>query len=104
MPGPLCAAVRTTRRDLAATLGLPRTALSKGPAGLSSNSRSRLREFEQILRRLEPLAGSAVIAYSYYRAQPISEFGGRTAEALVKEGRASRVHAFLDHAESGGFA
>ena len=104
MPGPLCAAVRTSRGDLAQTLGVAKTSLSKGPTGLSRKSWSRLQEFEQILRRLEPLAGSAVIAFAYYRGQPIPEFGGRTAEALVKEGRASRVQDFLDHAESGGFA
>lgn len=102
--GPLCAAVRTTRGDLAQTLGLAKTALSQGPAGLSSKARSRLGEFQKILRRLEPLTGSAVIAFAYYRGQPIPEFGGRTAEALVKEGRASRVQDFLDHAASGGFA
>jgi hypothetical protein len=103
-PEQLCEAVRTTRKELAETLGLGKSALSKRPVELSSRSRSRLREFNQILRRLEPLAGSPEIAYSYYRAQPIPELGGRTAEALVKDGEASRVRDFLDHLGRGGFA
>jgi hypothetical protein len=43
-------------------------------------------------------------AMAWYRAQPIPAFGGRTAEALVKEGKASAVRDYLDHVAVGGFA
>jgi hypothetical protein len=41
---------------------------------------------------------------AWYRAQPIPAFGGRTAEALVKEGKAAAVRDYLDHVAVGGFA
>ena len=41
---------------------------------------------------------------AWYRAQPISAFGDRTAEALVKSGQAAAVRDYLDHLAMGGFA
>jgi hypothetical protein len=41
---------------------------------------------------------------AWYRAQPIPAFGGRTAESLVKEGKASVVRDYLDFAALGNFA
>ena len=43
-------------------------------------------------------------AMAWYRAEPIAAFGGRTAESLVKEGKAAAVRDFLDHIATGGFA
>lgn len=100
----LCESLRTTRDDLAKTLGLLRQGVS-GPAETQPLPvRKRLNEFAQILARLEPMTGNAVLAYSYYRAQAIPEFGGRTAEARVKESKASEVREYLEHVDSGGFA
>lgn len=48
--------------------------------------------------------GSAQKARFWYRAEPIPAFGGRTAEALVNEGKAADVRDFLDHIAVGGFA
>ena len=41
---------------------------------------------------------------AWYRAEPIAEFGGRTAESLVKDGKATAVRDYLDHVALGGFA
>ena len=41
---------------------------------------------------------------AWYRAEPIPAFGGRTAEALVDQGRASEVRSYLDQVALGGFA
>ncbi len=41
---------------------------------------------------------------AWYRAQPLPAFGDRTAEALVKEGKATAIREYLDHMAVGGFA
>jgi hypothetical protein len=43
-------------------------------------------------------------AYAWYRAQPLPSFGDRTAESLVREGRAADVLAYLDRIAEGGYA
>lgn len=100
----MCHALRTTPEDLAETLGLGRLALSHAHELQPSSVSERLGEFAQILERLESMTGNAVMAYAYYRAQGIPEFGGRTAEGLVREGKACQVRRYLDHVEGGGFA
>jgi large subunit ribosomal protein L7/L12 len=61
-------------------------------------------EEREILHRIERWAGSTQKARFWYRAEPIPAFGGRTAEALVNEGKAADVRDFLDHIAVGGFA
>ncbi len=58
----------------------------------------------EILHRIEGWAGTPQKARFWYRAEPIPAFGGRTAEALVNEGKAADVRDFLDHIAVGGFA
>ena len=41
---------------------------------------------------------------AWYRAEPIPAFGGRTAESLVKDGKAAAVRDYLDGVALGGFA
>jgi hypothetical protein len=65
---------------------------------------SRLREMSEILHRITPWAGSLGQALAWYRSEPLPEFGGRTAESLVKSGKAAAVRDFLDHIALGGFA
>ncbi len=65
---------------------------------------NRLREMLEIVDRISGWAGGRDQAMSWYRAQPIPAFGDRTAEALVKEGRAAEVRDYLDHIALGGFA
>ena len=61
-------------------------------------------EEREILHRIERWAGSPQKARFWYRAEPIPAFGGRTAEALVNEGKAADIRDFLDHIAVGGFA
>jgi hypothetical protein len=41
---------------------------------------------------------------AWYRAEPIPAFGGRTAESLVKDGKADAVRDYLDSVALGVFA
>jgi hypothetical protein len=58
----------------------------------------------EIVSRIAAWAGGRRQAMAWYRAQPISAFGGRTAESLVKGGQARALHEYLDHLGTGGFA
>ena len=58
----------------------------------------------EIISRVTQWAGGKEQAMAWYRAQPIAAFGGRTAEALVKDDKAGAVRDYLDHLAVGGFA
>ncbi|NPU63962.1 DUF2384 domain-containing protein [Bradyrhizobium sp. 83012] len=58
----------------------------------------------EIIHRISDWAGGEEAATFWFRSEPLPAFGGRTAEALVKEGRAETVRNFLDHVALGGFA
>lgn len=93
-----------SKTQLAETAGLASESLFKSSRNRSRKTQSRLREMLEIVGRVEGWAGGPQQAMSWYRAQSIPAFGGRTAEALVKEGRAVAVRDYLDHVAIGGFA
>ena len=93
-----------SKTQLAETAGIASESLFKSARNRSRKTQSRLREMLEIVERVEAWAGGQQQAMSWYRAQPIPAFGGRTAEALVKEGRAVAVRDYLDHVALGGFA
>ena len=43
-------------------------------------------------------------AFAWFRAQPLPSFGDKTAENLVKEGRAQAVKDYLSRIAEGSFA
>lgn len=57
-----------------------------------------------IVSRIADWAGGEKQAMAWYRAEPFPAFGGRTAESLVKDGKATAVRDYLDHVATGGFA
>jgi hypothetical protein len=65
---------------------------------------TRLQEMLEIVSRISAWAGGKEQALAWYRAEPIPAFGSRTAESLVKEGKAAAVRDYLDHVATGGFA
>ena len=58
---------------------------------------------QDIVRRIADWAGGEQQAIAWYRFEPLPAFGGRTAETLVKEGKAAAVLGYLDHIALGGF-
>jgi hypothetical protein len=93
-----------SKTQLAETVGLGREALYKTTRLRASKTQGRLREMLEIVSRVSAWAGGKQQAMAWYRAQPIPAFGGRTAEHLVKSGKASAVRDYLDHIAMGGFA
>jgi hypothetical protein len=95
---------RMSRVQLAATAGLSRDTVYK-PARLDGpKAQNRMREMLEILARISDWAGGDDQAMAWYRAQPLPEFGGRTAESLVKEGRATDVRDYLDYIALGNYS
>jgi Protein of unknown function (DUF2384) len=90
--------------QLAETVGLKRETFYKASRARAPKTQARMREMLEIISRVLAWAGGKDQAMAWYRAQPIPEFGGRTAEALVKSGRAAAVRDYLDHIAMGGFA
>jgi hypothetical protein len=71
---------------------------------LDKAAQTRLQEMLEIVSRISAWAGGKEQAVAWYRAEPIPAFGSRTAESLVKEGKAAAVRDYLDHVATGGFA
>ncbi|MGO9422356.1 MbcA/ParS/Xre antitoxin family protein [Roseiarcus sp.] len=93
-----------TKKQLAETVGLAPEALYKTSRLQAAKTQSRLREMNEILRRVSAWSGGPMQAMAWYRAEPIPAFGGRTAESLVKSGQAAALRDYLDSIALGGFA
>jgi hypothetical protein len=100
----LSVALHVTKTELARAFGLSRDAVSKSSRLGARSTQSRLRDVVEIINRVQPWAGSIAQAFAWYRSQPLPSFGDRTAEDLVKEGRAEAVKAYLSRIAVGGYA
>lgn len=96
--------LRVTKSELAAAIGLSRDAVSKTARANSPSVQARLRDMLEILNRVLPWAGTELIAFAWYRSQPLPSFGDLTAEDLVQAGRAEAVKAYLSRIAEGGYA
>ncbi|MDQ0391774.1 MbcA/ParS/Xre antitoxin family protein [Labrys monachus] len=93
-----------SKSQLAETIGLRPETLQRVSRAVAARTQSRVTEMLEIVARIAAWAGSERQAMAWYRAEPLPAFGGRTAESLVKEGRAGAVRDYLDHIALGGFA
>src|SRR5712691_6816803 len=95
---------RMSKVQLAETVGLRPETFQRVRRVVAHKTQSRVKEMLEIVGRVADWAGGKDQAMAWYRAEPIPAFGGRTAECLVKEGRAAAVRDYLDHVAVGGFA
>lgn len=100
-PGRIAEALRTTKDEVARTVGLGRDAVMRPDRVASAKTQKRLREMVEILNRVEPRFGSSLIAYAWYRSEPLAGFGGLTAMQLVRDGQAADVMDYIDAVEAG---
>ncbi len=103
-PRRIAEALHTTQEEVARSTGLGRDALMRKDRVASPRTQTRLREMVEILNRLAPRFGSDLVAFAWYRSEPLPGFGGLTAMALVREGRAAEVMEYLDAVDDGVFA
>jgi len=102
--GRVADAFSMTKGQLAETAGLGAAALAKSARALAPRTQGRVTEMLEIINLVKEWAGGTRQAMAWYRAQHIPALDGRTAEALVKDGRAAAVRSYLDHLALGGYA
>lgn len=103
-PKKIADAFRTTSEEIARTAGLGKDAVQRRERVRSDKTQRRLREMVEIVNKVEPRFGSALMAYAWYRSEPLPGFSGRTAMQLVREGRADEVLDFIDAVDAGIYA
>jgi len=103
-PRKIAAALRTSTEEIALTVGLGKDALQRRARISSGKTQRRLRELVEVLNKVERRFGSELMAYAWYRSEPLPGFDGRTAMQLVQEGKAQRVLEYIDAVDAGVFA
>ena len=93
-----------SKAQIAETTGISLETFYRPDRVTSPKAQARLKEMLEIVARVESWAGGKDQAMAWYRAEPIVAFGGRTAEAIVKDGKAAALRDYLDHVALGGFA
>ncbi|BDA87259.1 hypothetical protein Sa4125_48010 (plasmid) [Aureimonas sp. SA4125] len=95
-PAKIANAFRTTSEEVARTAGLGKDAVQRKDRVRSGRTQRRLREVVEIINKVEPRFGSALISYAWYRSEPLPGFSGQTAMQLVRGGRAEDVLDYID--------
>ena len=103
-PRKIAAVLRTSTEEIALTVGLGKDALQRRTRIGSDKTQRRLRELVEVLNKVEPRFGSELMAYAWYRSEPLPGFDGRTAMQLVQEGKAQQVLEYIDAVDAGVFA
>lgn len=96
--------LQVTKTQLAQMLGLSAESLRRRTREQATPQQTRLRDFVEIINRVQPWAGTDAKASAWYRSQSLPPFGGLTAERLVKDGKAEAVKRYLDQIAEGGYA
>lgn len=100
-PRKIAAALRTTSDEVARTAGLGKDAVQRKDRLGSVRTQRRLREMVEVLNKVEPRFGSALMAYAWYRSEPLPGFSGLSAMQLVRQGRADEVLDYIDAVDAG---
>ncbi|MBB4226512.1 DUF2384 domain-containing protein [Rhizobium mongolense] len=100
-PRKIADAFRTTREEIARTAGLGKDAIQRKDRIRSVKTQRRLRQMIEIVNKVEPRFGSGLMAYAWYRCEPLSGFSGQTAMQLVRDGRSDEVLDHIDAVDAG---
>lgn len=103
-PRNIAAILRTSAEEIAMTVGLSKDALQRRTRVHSDKTQRRLRELVEVLNKVAPRFGSDLMAYAWYRSEPLQGFDGRTAMQLVQEGKAQQVLEYIDAVDAGVYA
>ena len=92
-------ALRIDTQTLARQAHVHRNTVSRAPA--SRGIQDYLRESLRVIKAATDLNGDLNTALFWYRNEPLAEFGYRTAETLVSEGRADDLLRFVSSLDAG---
>jgi hypothetical protein len=101
VPSKIAEAFRTTSEEVARTAGLGRDAVLRKDRIRSDKTQRRLREMVEVINKVEPRFGSILMAYAWYRSEPLPGFSGQTAMQLVRSGRVDDVLDYVDAVDAG---
>jgi len=94
----LIAQLGTTGDEFARTLGLDKD----DPRRMESDDiQRRIGSMIEVLSKVEPRFGSAIMAYAWYRSEALSGFSGQTAMELVRCDRVQDVMNYIDAVDAG---
>ena len=100
----LTARLQITKPVLAAAAGIAKESVSRKDRLKQPKTQAELRDFLEILNRIEDWAGGIDRAFAWYRSEPLPSFGDRTAADLVAAGHAEAVKTYLNRIAAGGYA
>lgn len=100
-PRKIADALRTTSEEVARTAGLGKDAVQRKDRVHSDKTQRRLREMVEVINKVEQRFGSSLMAYAWYRSEPLPGFSGQTAMQLVRSGRADDVLDYIDAVDAG---
>jgi hypothetical protein len=100
-PRKIADAFRTTSEEVARTAGLGKDAVQRRDRVRSDRTQRRLREMVEVINKVESRFGSALMAYAWYRSEPLAGFSGQTAMQMVRTGRAEDVLDYIDAVDAG---
>jgi hypothetical protein len=100
-PQKIARELKTTSEDVAHSAGLGRDAVQRKERVRSDKTQRRLREMVEILNKVGPRFGSMLMAYAWYRSEPLPGFSGQTAMQLVLSGKADEVLEYIDAVDAG---
>jgi len=101
VPAKIAKELMTTSEDVANSAGLGRDAVQRKERVTSEKTQRRLREMVEIINKVEPRFGTRLMAYAWYRSEPLSGFAGQTPMLLVQTGRADEVLEYIDAVDAG---
>ena len=96
--------MRTTKAELADTLGLSDQSLSKPDRAASTKVQTRLREFAEVITQMAPYNDGYLGAYAWFRSYKLAGCGHLTAAQLFRDGKAKAVTFWVENALDGGYA
>ena len=100
-PRQIAEALRTTTGELSHSLGLGKDAIQLKERVTSDRTQRRIRHMVEVLGKVEPRLGSPLLAYAWYRSEPLAGFSGQTAMHLVQSNRADEVLTYIDAVDAG---
>jgi uncharacterized protein (DUF2384 family) len=103
-PQKIASLLLTTQEEIARSVGLGKDSIQRKDRVRSSKTQRRLREMIEIINKVEPRFGSMLMAYAWYRSEPLAGFSGFTAMQLVLEGRSAEVLDYIDAVDAGTFS
>ena len=104
VPGKLAKLLRTDVEEIAWTIGFDESALKRQSSRHAPDTQRRLRDLVDALLILTPRFGSPLMAYAWYRSEPLAGFAGWTAMQLVQAGRVEELYLYLQAVDAGVFA